>query len=155
MMTAQHTFNTRNYGKDEPQRVASVGSPRNNSDNPHFGYRSDRKRRYFGNDSIHLFVTDAIQSHRAVVFSKNHKDDPLCNYIHKLFSRNCSSDEIAFYHLEEISQIGDRIQHYLANNYESTTSENCYVFVRGQHVPFRIIQNILAAATSRNNTASL
>merc|ERR1711933_307199 len=145
----QHTLNTEIYGKDERQRrVSAVGSPRNNSDNPHFGYQSDRMRHYFGNDSIHLFISDAIQSHRAVIFSRDHKNDPLCKFIHKLFSTNCTSDEIAFYHLEEIPQIGDRIQNYLTSNFESTITENCYVFVRGQHVPFRIIQNILAATTS-------
>ena len=145
MTTAQHTpLERNNYCRDEPQRVAAVGSPRNNNDNPHFEYRLNRKRPYFGNDSIQLFVAEAIQSHRAVVFSKDHKSDPLCNFIHKLFSTNCSSSEIAFYHLDEIPQIGDRIQDYLARNYDSTTSEKCFVFVRGKHVPFRIIQSILA-----------
>ena len=99
-------------------------------------------------DSIRLFVSDAINSHRAVIFCKDHKNDPFCKYILELFLTNCSSDEIALYHLDEIPQLGDRIREYLAANVDSAASKKCFVFVRGKYVPFRIIQESLSA-TSR------
>jgi len=131
----------------QEQQQNRVGSERNNSDHPYFESRYDQQRSTWSMDEydIRSFIEDAIQSDRAVIFLKDHESDALCRFVKELFSTECSSEDIAFYNLDEIPHLGERVQEFLVEHCESTVSENCFVFVRGTHVPLPQVWKIFLA----------
>lgn len=136
------------YDRHQLSNQRGVGSQKNNSENPYFESSYDRQRSLRSKSDYYIcsFLEEAIKSHRAVLFTKN-RTDPICNYVEHLFSTKCYGEDVAVYHWDEIPYQGERIQNHLATNFDSTTSKNCYVFVRGTHVPLQHIRNILAAMT--------
>lgn len=121
----------------------------NDNDKP---YIKDRYKRQSSLRSMpdyytQSFISEAIQSNRAVIFMKN-REDPVCAYVEKLFSSLCSSSEFTVYRWDEIPHQGDRIQSHLVAKFDSSTSMNCYVFVRGVHVPLARLRAILADFSS-------
>jgi len=144
------------------KKSSVVGSPQNNSHKP-FASRYNLQKQSLmdncdniiinnnnnNNNNIESFVQNCLHSQRAVVFLKNNTDK-CCNYIHELFKSLCPPDEIAFYHLDEIPcDVGNAIFRYLHSK-TGDNNNNCFVFVRGTHVPFSVLQMVLQQQAKSN-----
>lgn len=138
-----------------------VGSTTNNSDKPHIMSRYDRQRTMRLNRKeyyIRTFFEEAIKNHRVVIFGKN-KTDPICKKVEVLFTTNVDTTklktEMIVYHLDELPyQGGEKLQNYLTKNYDSSTTEHCYVFIRGTHVPLARLERILVGNNKSTRLSS-
>lgn len=135
-----------------------IGSTKNNSDKPYvmsLYYRQQsinlNKKEYY----IQTFFEEAIKNNRVVIFAKN-KTDPICKKVEGIFIANIDTklkSEMIVYHLDELpNQGGEKIRNYLTNNHDSSTTENCYVFIRGTHVPLATLEKTLGKSTRLSTT---
>mmetsp|Transcript_22924 Transcript_22924/g.25558 ORF Transcript_22924/g.25558 Transcript_22924/m.25558 type:complete len:205 (-) Transcript_22924:185-799(-) len=136
-----------------------IGSTKNNSNKPYImsryyrqrSVRLDKKEYY-----IQTFCDEAITNNRVAIFAKN-KTDLICKKVEGLFISNIDDtklkSEMIVYHLDELPyQGGEKIQNYLRQNHDSSTTENCYVFIRGTHVPLAKLEETLGKSTTLSAT---
>ncbi|MGK3745232.1 MAG: hypothetical protein ACI90V_012093 [Bacillariaceae sp.] len=154
-----------------------IGSTKNNSDRPYHKSRYTRQRTIMLSKKEYYtrtFLEEAIQNHRVVIFAKN-KSHPICKKVESFFIANvCGNNnnnnnniinnstkkilksEMIVYHWDELPyQGGQQMQKHLMENYDSTTTQNCYVFIRGTHVPLTKMETILISEFVTVATATL